>query len=140
MPSNELENLARAGLIHREPPIQAELDGLLRTGTARLADAANRSLTLESRFDLAYNAAPALSLAALRHAGYRSGNRYQVFQCLPHTLGVAVVVWRLLAKCHQMRNQGEYEGFLDVDDRLVEDLVDAANTVRARLLALARPT
>jgi len=35
---------------------------------------------------LAYNAAHALCLAALRHAGYRSGNRYLVFQCAQHTI------------------------------------------------------
>lgn len=49
--------------------------GLQRTGIARLRDAQNSALALESRFDLAYNAAHALCLAALRRTGYRSGNR-----------------------------------------------------------------
>jgi hypothetical protein len=44
---------------------------------------------MESRFDLAYNAAHALCLAALRWHGYRPTNRYIVFQGLPHTLGLA---------------------------------------------------
>lgn len=52
-------------------------------GRVRLKDAANATLGLESRFDLAYNAAHALSLAALRWHGYRSENRYLVFQTLP---------------------------------------------------------
>lgn len=133
MPSSELENLARLGHIHREAPLQAEIDGLLRTGSARLADASISGLALESRFDLAYNASHALSLAALRVAGYRSGSRYQVFQCLPHTLGVATGVWRMLAQAHSLRNAGEYEGFLDVDDRLVDDLIQAAEAVRKAL-------
>ena len=55
-------------------------------GRVRLRDAQNLELGVESRFDLAYNAAHAYSLAALRWHGYRSGNRYTVFQCLPHTL------------------------------------------------------
>ena len=48
---------------------------LLRSGDARLNDAANPSLSLESRFDLTYNAAHALALAALRRLGYRSWSR-----------------------------------------------------------------
>ena len=55
---------------------------------ARLHDAQNTTLALESRFDLAYNAAHALALYALRRQGYRSENRYLVFQVLPHTLGL----------------------------------------------------
>jgi len=42
-----------------------ELENLVRSG----------HLSLEGRFDLAYNAAHALALAALRHRGYRSDNR-----------------------------------------------------------------
>ena len=110
-------------------PDAAELAGLLRTGLARLADARNTSLALESRFDLAYNAAHALCLAALRRKGYRAGNRYIVFQVLPHTLGLGPEVWRVLDKCHNTRNLGEYEGLLDVDARLVADLITATQTV-----------
>jgi hypothetical protein len=84
---------------------------------------------LESRFDLAYNAAHALSLAALRRKGYRAGNRYIVFQVLPQTLGLGPEVWRVLDKCHNTRNLGEYEGLLDVDERLVQDLVTATQAV-----------
>ena len=102
---------------------------MLRTGLARLADARNTSLALESRFDLAYNAAHALCLAALRRKGYRAGNRYIVFQVLPHTLGLGPEVWRVLDKCHNTRNLGEYEGLLDLDARLVADLITATQTV-----------
>lgn len=33
------------------------MDGLVRSGSVRLEDSKNASLSLESRFDLAYNAA-----------------------------------------------------------------------------------
>ena len=74
--------------------------------------------------------------AALRWHGYRSGNRYIVFQVLPHTLGLGPEVWRVLAKCHEIRNLGEYEGDLNVDERIVTDLVDACGKVAAALDAL----
>ena len=129
MPS-ALENLSGPGRpLRAEPPDGQEIEGLLRTGLARLHDAANGTLALESRFDLAYNAAHALCLAALRRQGFRASNRYIVFQVLPHTLGLGAEVWRVLDKCHNTRNLGEYEGLLDVDERLVQDLITATQAV-----------
>ena len=72
MTSSPLDNLVRIGQLKAEPPAQTEFDGLVRSGLVRLTDAKNSALSLESRFDLAYNAAHALSLAALRWHGYRS--------------------------------------------------------------------
>jgi hypothetical protein len=125
-----LENLCGPGKsLKVEAPDANEFTGLVRTGIARLQDARNPTLALEIRFDLAYNAAHALCLAALRLMGYRAGNRYIVFQVLPHTLGLGPEVWRVLDKCHNTRNLGEYEGLLDVDDRLVTDLISATEAV-----------
>jgi len=110
-----------------------EYDGLVHSGGVRLTDAQRPELALESRFDLAYSAAHALCLAALRRQGYRAENRYVVFQLLPHTLGLGPEVWRVLAKCHEIRNRAEYEGGLDVDERLVADLISACKAVSEKL-------
>jgi hypothetical protein len=125
-----LENLSGPGQpLRKEAPDAKEFAGLRQSGLRRLADAEKTANSLESRFDLAYNAAHALSLAALRRAGYRSTNRYIVFQALPHTLGVGPEVWRVLARCHDVRNRGEYEGDLYVDDRLLADMIQACKVV-----------
>lgn len=84
-----------------EPPDEAEFAGLKRSGLARLQDASNTGLSLEGRFDLAYNAAHALSLAALRWHGYRAGN-------------------------------------LNVDARLVADLIKAGKSVAVALEKLPK--
>ena len=86
---------------------------------------------LASRFDLAYNAAHALCLAALRQLGFRAQHRYIVFQVLPHTLGLGLgpEVWRVLDKCHNQRNLAEYEGMLDVDETLLNGLLEATALV-----------
>lgn len=127
---SQLENLSGPGKpLHKEPPDEREIAGLFSSGRARLHDAEIGTLALESRFDLAYNAAHALSLAALRRRGYRSSNRYIVFQALQHTLGLGTEVWRVLAKCHDVRNLGEYEGDLNINDRLVIDLIVAVKIV-----------
>ena len=129
MPS-PLENLAGSGKpLAAEPPDNSEIAGLLRSGQARLADARNATLSLDSRFDLAYNAAHALCLAALRKHGYRPRHRYIVFQVLPHTLGLGPEVWRVLAKAHEQRNLAEYEGHVEVDARLVVDVIAACEIV-----------
>lgn len=133
MTSPELENLVGIGKLKREPPAAGEIEGLLHSGEVRLADAERPELSIESRFDLAYNAAHVLALAALRRLDLRSESRYLVFQALPHTLGIAPSIWRVLAKGHEKRNLAEYEGFVDVDERLVADMIDAAKAVLAAL-------
>ena len=135
MPS-PLEHLAGTGKpLLAEAPDAAEFAGLLRSGRARLTDARNAALSLESRFDLAYNAAHALCLAALRRHGFRARHRYIVFQVLPHTLGLGPEVRRVLAKAHDQRNLAEYEGHVDADARLVMDVVAACETVAMAIQA-----
>lgn len=120
-----------------EPPDAAEFTGLVKSGVTRLVDAERSENALESRFDLAYNAAHALCLAALRHAGYRSSKRYIVFQVLPHTLGLGPEVWRVLDRAHNERNRSEYEGDLTMDDRLLADVIRACHSVLTALRRLS---
>ncbi|AYF51418.1 hypothetical protein DXV65_29005 [Pseudomonas fluorescens] len=124
-----LENLQRSGGLKAEPPDRKECDGLMRSARDRLKDAGNAALSFASRFDLAYNAAHALALTALRLQGYRSDKRYLVFQCLVHTTDVGKVAVRLLALCHERRNLAEYEGYMDEDEALLGQLVDIATAL-----------
>lgn len=134
--TSSLDNLARIGKLKKEAPTQAELDGLMRSGMARLADAENASLSLDGRFDLAYNSAHALSLAALRWHGYRSENCYLVFQTLPHTLALPNELWRVLDTAHQKRNFVEYEGVADVDEALVAAMIRVVREIATRVTKL----
>ena len=136
MPSRQLANLERIGKLKAEPPAKAEFGGLLRSGSARLKDSTNSALSRDSKFDLAYNGAHALALAALRWHGFRSENRYLVFQCLEHTLGFEAREWRVLDEAHRKRNVAEYEGEIDIDDALVDALIRAAKEIERRVRAL----
>lgn len=132
--TSNLNNLAGLGKpLAAEPPDQREFEGLKRSGLARLNDVGIEGLSLEGRFDLAYNASHALCLAALRWHGYRANHRYIVFQVLPQTLGLGPEVWRVLAKGHDLRNLGEYEGDLNIDERLVNDLIGACRAVAEKV-------
>jgi hypothetical protein len=136
MPSPHLDNLVRIGQLKAEAAAQVEIDGLMRSGAARIKDAENEQLSIESRFDLAYNAAHAFSLAALRFHGYRSENRFLVFQSLQHTVRIAPARWRVLDQAHKKRNLVEYEGSADVDVGLLQAVIRIAREVETAVLAL----
>lgn len=133
MTLSALENLVKVGQLKLEAKNNAEIQGLLRSGKARLIDAQHQGLSVDSQFDLAYNAAHALALLALRWHGYRAENRYMVFQCLVHTLHLPNIDWRILDHCHRKRNIAEYEGHLDVQQALVDDLIRVTCDVLARI-------
>ncbi|AFI84985.1 hypothetical protein [Methylophaga nitratireducenticrescens] len=118
-----LDNLVKTNNLKIEPADQKEFDGMVISAKRRLQDANVESLSDDSRFSLAYGAAHALSLASMRWHGYRSDNRYLVFQCLEHTVGMTTSKWRVLDKCHKQRNLAEYEGHLEITPQLLDELI-----------------
>lgn len=138
MAHEKLDNLVRIGKLKAEVATKPEVEGLVRSGLARLVDSRNISLSIESRFDLAYNAAHALSLAALRAHGYRSESRYLVFQCLQHTLQLPDEQWRVLDQAHRKRNIAEYEGDIEIEERLVEALIRVSDEIATRLSSMPK--
>lgn len=79
MSSENLDNLVKIGKLKAGPSTDKEISGLIQRGLVKIEDYKRADLSTDSRFDLAYNAAHSLCLAALRLAGYRSENRYIVF-------------------------------------------------------------
>jgi hypothetical protein len=118
----ELDNLVRIGQLKAEPRNDREVTRMLAMAQTRLSDAKLNKLSLEGRFTSSYNAAHAAALAALRWHGYRSENRYTVFQCLAHTLRWPANRWRVLDTAHQKRNLAEYEGNLEVEESTVAEM------------------
>jgi hypothetical protein len=134
MPSENLRNLEKRELLKREPTSRKEIGGFLKAAQTYLNDSKQPALSAASRFKLAYDAAHALALTALRTHNYRpsgeKGHRAIVFQTLPHTVSADVALWRTLDKYHTKRNALEYAGLLDVSENEAEDLV---NTTEALL-------
>ena len=122
MPLPALDNLVRIGQLKAEPRNQSETRRMLTMARTRLDDALVNSVSAEGRFISAYNAEHAAALAVLRWHGYRSENRYTVFQCLTHTLDWPASRWRILDAAHQKRNVAEYEGFLEVEESSIAEL------------------
>jgi hypothetical protein len=124
MPLKELDNLVKINTLKIEPPDQNEFNRMVESARRFLKDAKVEELSEEGKFSCVYSAAHILSLAALRWHGYRSSNRYQVFQCLVHTAGFEQGKCRILSQCHNLRNIAEYERQLDVTPQLLDELLE----------------
>ncbi|MGH1430966.1 MAG: hypothetical protein ACRBB4_07605 [Neptuniibacter sp.] len=129
----ELDNLVKINQMKVEPPDKKEFEGMLRAGDTKLKDSQIPGLSEDSQFSLAYSAAHAFALAALRWHGYRSDSRYLVFQCLGHTLGLSKAKWRVLDKCHKVRNLAEYEGHLEINPQLLSELMSITMEIQGLL-------
>jgi len=136
MAKPELENLVeRTKQLKREAPSRKEYDGMLKSAQRGLADAQNKDLETDSQFDLAIEAAHKFALAALRREGYRSENRITVFQTLVHT----VAVNNADLQAHNERNLAAYQGRVDIDGKLLTDLIAATKRLSAAVAKLTPP-
>lgn len=122
MSSDALSNLAKIGKIKTEAMNRAEIDRMLVMARKRFADSGYTQVSQEGRFTSVYNAIHGAALAALRWHGYRSENRYIVFQSLGHTLAWPASQWRVVDAAHQKRNLAEYEGFLEIEESAIAEL------------------
>jgi hypothetical protein len=124
MSNAALVNLAKIGQLKIEPSSTLDIERLLAMAHKHLEDAKRVANSLEGRFISAYSVGHAAGLTALRWHGYRSENRYLVFQTLQHTVGWTPVQWRQLDIAHNKRNLAEYEGYLEVEPSYVQGLIE----------------
>ena len=139
MGKQELDNLVKIQKLKTEAASRKEFTDMLRSARTRLADSQNESLDPDSQFDLAYGSAHRLALAALRHQGYRSEDRITVFQTLVHTLGTDSADVQIFLQAHNERNLAEYEGHIEIDERLLAELIRCTKRLEAAVGALALP-
>ncbi len=111
-----LENLIGKGL-QQEPASPEELRRFLNKIAIKLADAQSETLSLDSRFDLAYEALLQIGLAALRANGFRpdsrGGHHLLALQTLNTTIGYPREKLRLLDEFRRQRATGLYDGSFD---------------------------
>jgi len=130
MPEEELNNLARIGMLDKVPFSAALLHKMLATARTRLQDAQRTDNSPETRFDCAYTAIRAVADAALHAQGWRTstskpGHHQTTIGCLVHTLGVSPATVRVLDALRKQRNLSDYDGELVTDQALRECLRQA---------------
>ena len=137
-----LDNLVKIRQLAVEPRNEHEMRRLLHMAQTHLADAQQPSVSVEGRYLSAYAAGHSAGLAVLRHHGYRSENRYIVFQSPTHTLGWPAECWCLLDAAHRARNLAEYEGFMEVELSQVTALISVVSMLLSdveKTLAIVPP-
>ena len=136
-----LDHLIGRGL-QKEPVLAAELGRLLARAATRLRDAQSDQISLESRFDLAYEALLQLGLAALRANGLRpdsrGGHHVLALQTLETTIGYPRQRLRLLDEFRRKRAAALYDGAFEPSAAEFDALLHAAQDLKSHLLAWLR--
>ena len=133
-----LDNLIGRGLEKAETD-REELARYLDRIRRKLADSRQTNISLDSRFDVAFEALLQIALAALRARGYRTtsgaGHQQLAIQALPKTIGVDSREVRTLDEFRKRRSAGLYLADFEPSAAEVEALVAAADRLQKQLVA-----
>jgi hypothetical protein len=134
-----LEQWWQSGWLQREETTVAEIHRLFQVVDRELADAQTPGLSVDGRFQHAYDASLQLCMIPLRASGYRvrkgEGHHKHGIDSLRLTLGNA---WSKVAdhveRCSRLRGRVVYEQIGVVSDEDAKDLLDTARGLRADVI------
>ncbi len=133
-----LENLVGKGL-QREPSSREEIQRFLVKINAKLADAGQSSISLDSRFDLAYEALLQAGLAALRannlRPDSRGGHHVLALQTLHNRIGYPREKLRVQEEFRRQRATGLYDGSFVPTQAELDELRATAADLKTHLEA-----
>ena len=135
--------LANRWLVEHETNTE-EIANLLALADRDLHDAQSPELSVDWRFNIAYNAALQLAGTALAAAGYRvvrSGpHHHRTIQSIVHTIGADKDTARLLDRFRKKRNVAEYDSVGTISEQEATEMFDLAQSLRQRVLDWLRRT
>ena len=133
-----LDNLVGRGLEKAQSDSE-ELARYLGRVRRKLEDSRQKNISLDSRFDVAFEALLQIALAALRANGYRTtsgaGHQQLAIQALPKTIGVSAGDVRALDEFRKKRSAGLYLAEFEPSEAEVGALVGAVERLHKQLLA-----
>jgi hypothetical protein len=136
-----LDSLIGKGL-QREPADEAEVKRFLTKIVTKLKDAQATSVSLDSRFDIAYEAMLQVGIVALRvhdlRPDSRGGHHVLALQTLETTIGFPRTKIRVVDQFRRQRAQGLYDGSFEPTETEVTQLLEIAEAMRQTLLAWLR--
>lgn len=122
-----LQNSLASGDLIKQRTSRAEIQELLRLSSRWLSDASIEQLSLEGRFNSAYEAALQLAVIPLRCSGYRTrseGHHYVIFDVLPDLMGDDLNdLSQYFQTCRKKRNVSVYRRASAVSRAEVEELL-----------------
>ncbi|MBD1401263.1 hypothetical protein [Pelovirga terrestris] len=133
-----LENLIGRGLEH-EPSRKPEIQRLLEKIATKLTDSRNQTVSLETRFDIAYEALLQIGLVALRshhlRPNSRGGHHVIALQTLPLTIGYPREKLRLLEEFRKQRAAGLYDGSFTPSESELNELIAVVSELQSLLMS-----
>ena len=133
-----LDNLVGRGL-EKAQADEEELSRYLGRIRRKLADSRQTNISLDSRFDVAFEALLQIALAALRARGYRTtsgaGHQQLAIQALPKTIGIPAGEIRTLDEFRKRRSAGLYLAEFEPSEAEVAALVAAVEGLQKSLVA-----
>lgn len=140
-----LDNLVGRGLEKAETD-RDEVARYLAKIRRKLEDSKKSSISLDSRFDIAFEALLQIALAALRINGYRTtteaGHQPLAIQLLPKSLGIEPGELRALDEYRKKRSIGLYEADFDPSESEVKAVIRTVERLLEKLtghIRAARP-
>lgn len=130
-----LEQWLRNAWLQPAEPTVAGIQQLLRVVQREISDAQAKGLSVDGRFQHAYNAALQLCMIALLASGCRvtkgQSQHKRAIECLPWTLGKK---WSdtadYIERCSRMRSQAMYDCIDVVSEEDADDLLDTAKQLK----------
>ncbi len=134
-----LEEWARSGWLRKHETSAKEITNILQLVERDLQDALQEEISLDWRFNIAYNAALQLATIILYTSGFRAGrgesNHYRVIQTIPLILGEKLKPIRdFLDNCRRKRNISEYDAAGIVSEKEFNDLLKVAGELKSQVI------
>ncbi|MEK6243282.1 MAG: DNA-binding protein [Pseudomonadota bacterium] len=140
-----LDNLVGRGL-EKADTDKGEISRYLAKIRRKLEDSKKSSISLDSRFDIAFEALLQIALAAIRVNGYRTttgaGHQQLAIQLLPKSLGIESGEIRALDEYRKKRSIGLYEADFDPSESEVKAVIRSVEKLLEKLtghIRTARP-
>ncbi len=136
----KLSDWLSSGDLLRQPTTREEIARLVEVAQRDLADAAASALSLDRRFNTAYEAAYTLATVVLRAAGYRTrsgggGHHWLAFAVLPDIMGDGVAErTRYYQSCRRKRHQATYQKSGVATEAEVSELINDVGAFRREVL------
>jgi hypothetical protein len=131
-----LDNLIGKGL-QREPTDAEEIKRFLTKIATKLADARATAVSIDSRFDIAYEAMLQIGIVALRahslRPDSRGGHHVLALQTLETTIGFPRAKLRVIDQFRRQRALGLYDGSFEPSETELSELLLIVEAMREHL-------
>ena len=120
--------------IHEHTTSPAEIANLLAIADRDIAQSQTKGLGPEWSFDIAYNAALQLAVAALAAAGYqaeRQNKHQRTIECLAFTLKLDQADVTFLDQCRRKRHVAVYDRIGAISDQEASEMLALAKRLRS---------